>query len=289
MLGQEPTIMPAKAGYIGARGSYVPTRPAVHTAVTGEDGYLVRQGDLQHPPPRTPSALTQLGTTREAKNPDLFLLPEPERWVPGTRNIVPKRTGIQMKPAKQFLDYEEPVYDGPGGGKGNQKLREAESINLPDLPHPHAFKRWKNEVRHTVSTCSDKPMRALAWLTSIESAASWEDIKVDLDFYSMEIRLSKSVIALFNSPSVQDQTVKLIQRDLKLNFALQVELYQSHDKILLGRQLLKMVYGTYAISIPHAKQLDADALRSARYDGSDLMKFQHKWKRMAANLNFAPD
>ena len=195
--------MPAKAGYIGARGPYVPLRPAVHNAVTGEDGYLVRQGDLQHPPPRTPYALTELGTTREARNPDLFLLPEPERWVRGTRNIVPKRTGIQMKPAKEFLDYEEPVYDGPGGGKGTQKLREAESIRLPDPPHPHAFKRWKNEVRQTVSTCSDKPARALAWLTSIESAASWEDIKVDLDFYSMEIKLSKSVIALFNSPSVQ--------------------------------------------------------------------------------------
>ena len=83
--------------------------------------------------------------------------------------------------------------------------------------------------------------------------------------------------------------MKLIQRDLKLSFALQVELYQSHDKILLGRQLLKMVYDKYAISIPHAKQLDADALRSVRYDGSDLTKFQHKWKRMVADLNFAPD
>ena len=59
----------------------------------------------------------------------------------------------------------------------------------------------------------------------------------DNEFYSLEIELSKAMLALFNSTSLSDPAVKLIQRDLRQDWTLKNTLYQSHD--ILGRQLLK--------------------------------------------------
>ena len=48
--------------------------------------------------------------------------------------------------------------------KDKPKTKEAEVMNLNNMPAPESYRNWKNHVRDEVKSCSDRPDEAWAWL-----------------------------------------------------------------------------------------------------------------------------
>ena len=44
------------------------------------------------------------------------------------------------------------------------KVKEAETINLPDFPNPESYRSWKTATREAVRAASDSPDEAFKWI-----------------------------------------------------------------------------------------------------------------------------
>ena len=47
---------------------------------------------------------------------------------------------------------------------GKPKVKEAETINLPEFPNPESYRSWKTATTEAVRAASDSPDEAFKWI-----------------------------------------------------------------------------------------------------------------------------
>ena len=51
--------------------------------------------------------------------------------------------------------------------EGKPKVKEAQTIKLPDFPSPETYRSWRTSVREVVRAASDRPDEAFAWVEEV--------------------------------------------------------------------------------------------------------------------------
>ena len=73
---------------------------------------------------------------------------------------------------------------------GKPKVKEAETINLPEFPNPEAYGSWKTATREAVRAASDSPDEAFKWiLEAYDKDASHESLRDPGKFLTLDTKL----------------------------------------------------------------------------------------------------
>ena len=74
------------------------------------------------------------------------------------------------------------------------RVKEAETIRLPDFPNPESYRSWKIAVREAVRAASDKPDEAFNWVQEVyEKTATNEALRVTGKFLTLDTKILNSL------------------------------------------------------------------------------------------------
>ena len=108
------------------------------------------------------------------------------------------------------------------------KVKEAETIKLPDFPNPETHRSWKTAACEAISAASDQPDAALAWILEVyRKDASHETLRDPGKFETLDIKLLASL-----SKVAKGELARQV-----LNFK---EVEAGHERAVRGRQVLYM-------------------------------------------------
>ena len=80
----------------------------------------------------------------------------------GTPGAVPEANANPLQQAaNEVLEAAKLLKGDTGAGEEKPKVKEAESIKLPDFPNPETYRSWKIATREAVRAASDRPDEAL--------------------------------------------------------------------------------------------------------------------------------
>ena len=70
------------------------------------------------------------------------------------------------------------------------KVKEAESIKLPEFPSPETYRSWKTAARETIRTASDSPDDAFQWVLDVyRPEASHDGLRDPGKFLTLDTKL----------------------------------------------------------------------------------------------------
>ena len=70
------------------------------------------------------------------------------------------------------------------------RVKEAETIRLPDFPNPESYRTWKIAVREAVRAASDKPDEAFNWVQEVyEKTATNEALRITGKFLALDTKI----------------------------------------------------------------------------------------------------
>ena len=159
-----------------------------------------------------------------------------------------------------------------GGTKNN---KEAEKINLPNLPKADMFRHWKLTVRKIILSASLDPDATWKWLLEIEKINTTFDSLYDPGDYfrTLDTKLCVAVDTL-----VKDNS------SLKSDIDIETETLAKQGKRIAGRQVLQMVYKSYKTNVENSTVYDVMDVIAVGLHGNRMEHFLHRWDKVILGL-----
>ena len=153
--------------------------------------------------------------------------------------------------------------------------KEAEKINLPNLPKAHAFRNWKLTVRKTILSASVDPDATWLWLLEIEKdTTTYDSLQIPGDYFrTLDTKLCVAVDNL-----VKDND------SLKNDIMIATETLAKAGKRIAGRQVLYMVYDSYKTSVANGTVFDVMDVIAVELHGNHMEHFLHRWDKVILGL-----
>ena len=86
----------------------------------------------------------------------------------GTPGAAPEANANLLQQAtNEVLEVAKLLKGETGAGEEKPKVKEAESIKLPDFPNPETYRSWKIATREAVRAASDRPDEAFDWILAV--------------------------------------------------------------------------------------------------------------------------
>ena len=134
------------------------------------------------------------------------------------------------------------------------RFREADKVNIPNLPDAVRYRNWKVAVREELMGASGRLVEAFAWIRQLDDPAFTYDVLQDSgEFLTLDMKLAAALTA---------KAFGEIGRKLSLR----KEKEYQHGRLVKGRQMLHMIHDFYKVTE------EAGAL----YDFQDLLAAQIK-------------
>ena len=153
------------------------------------------------------------------------------------------------------------------------RVKEAESIRLPDFPNPESYRSWKIAVREAVRAASDRPDEAFNWVQEVyEKTATNEALSITGKFITLDTKI-----------------LNALSRVAKGEWNRQVINYKESEaaagRAVRGRQVLFMFEQFFKTNEAAGSLYSVEDLLKVKLTGDDLSTFIHNWESVIAGLN----
>ena len=132
----------------------------------------------------------------------------------GTPGAAPEANVVPLQQAaNEVLEAAKLLKGDKGAEEEKPKVKEAESIKLPDFPNPETYRSWKIATREAVRAASDRPDEAFDWILAVyDRHAGHSSLRDPGNLFDQHFKTNEEVGSLY---SVEDLLkVNLLQDDL---------------------------------------------------------------------------
>ena len=157
------------------------------------------------------------------------------------------------------------------------KVKEAETIKLPEFPNPETYRSWKTAAREAIRAASDQPDSAFAWILEVyKKDASHEKLRDPGKFLTLDTKLLASL-----SKVAKGELARQI-----LNFK---EVEAGQERAVRGRQVLYLFDQHFKTNEEVGSLYSVEDLLKVTLVQDDLTTFLHNWESVIAGMSHIPD
>ena len=157
------------------------------------------------------------------------------------------------------------------------KVKEAESIRLPDFPSPETYRSWKISMRETVRAASDQPDEAFKWLLEVYTKeATLESLRETGKFLTLDTKLLAALS-------------KIVKGELGRRILNHKEVEASKGHAVRGRQVLLMFEQFFKTNEEAGSLYSVEDLLKVTLNSDDLSTFIHNWESVIAGMSHVPE
>ena len=204
---------------------------------------------------------------------------------------VPKRHGQTFDVEKVAEDENSGDRNDLGGGPPGlpnpsmfmnkwppQKVKEAETIKLAQLPEIAQFDAWKIGVRKQVMAASGRRDEAFQWIMEVEDTNfTYEDLSDCTNFETLDAKLSAAISVIANKGNIGREITNM------------EKLAAKKRTILSSRQLLRIIYKQYETDAEKGNLYEMRDLLAITYPGDDHIElFLANWNETVDNMEENP-
>ena len=165
--------------------------------------------------------------------------------------------------------------------EGKPRVKEADTIAIPDMPTPETYRQWKNLVRELVRSSSDKPDEAWEWIMEV-----WDP---NLSRVELEAKLQ-------NPGKFVTLDTKLLTKSARGDLGNRI-LNHKEEQAKKGHQTrgrtVLLMFDDYFKTSEEAGTLYSleDLLKVAKFGDTiaDLKKFINRWDAVLAGMKKEPE
>ena len=157
------------------------------------------------------------------------------------------------------------------------KVKEAESIRLPDFPNPEMFRSWKIATREAIRAASDRPDDAFEWILEVyDKNASYEKLREPGKFVTLDTKLLAALS-------------KVAKGDLDKHILNFKETEAAQKRSVRGRQILYLFEQHVKTNEEVGSLYSVEDLLKVNMVGDDLTSFLHNWESIIAGMSHIPE
>ena len=157
------------------------------------------------------------------------------------------------------------------------KVKEAESIRLPDFPNPETYRSWKTATREAIRAASDRPDDAFEWILEVyDKEASHEKLREPGKFVTLDTKLLAALS-------------KVAKGDLGRHILNFKETEAAQTRSVRGRQVLYLFEQHFKTSEEVGSLYSVEELLKVNMVGDDLTSFLHNWESVIAGMSHVPE
>ena len=157
------------------------------------------------------------------------------------------------------------------------KVKEAESIRLPDFPNPETYRSWKTATREAIRAASDRPDDAFEWILEVyDKNASHEKLREPGKFVTLDTKLLAALS-------------KVAKGDLGRHILNFKETEAAQKRSVRGRQVLYLFEQHFKTNEEVGSLYSVEDLLKVNMVGDDLTSFLHNWESVIAGMSHVPE
>ena len=168
--------------------------------------------------------------------------------------------------------------------EGKPRVKEADTIAIPDMPTPETYRQWKNLVRELVRSSSDKPDEAWEWIMEVwDPKLSRAELEAKLQNPGKFVTLDTKLTAALTKSARGDLGNRILNHK-------EEQAKKGHQT--RGRTALLMFDDYFKTSEePGTLYSLEDLLKVAKFGDTiaDLKKFINRWDAVLAGMKKEPE
>ena len=195
-----------------------------------------------------------------------------------TPGAVPEANANPLQQAANEVLEAAKLFKGDtGAGEEKPKVKEAESIKLPDFPNPETYRSWKIATREAVRAASDRPDEACDWILAVyERHAGHSSLRDPGKFVTLDTKLLAALTKVAKGE---------LARQI-LNFK---ETEAGERRAVRGRQVLYLFDQHFKTNEEVGSLYSVEDLLKVNLLQDDLSTFIHNWEGVVAGMSHVPD
>ena len=150
-----------------------------------------------------------------------------------------------------------------------------EKIDIKQWPSITGFRNLKLSFKKQVAAASRFSQEAVAWITAVEKADSFEALEESGAFPQLDAKLSADMDSILCGEFRKQVQVEETALSLK-------------GKMIKGRQVAWMTYKHFKLSEVDGAMLEWEELLHVELRGDNLQRFENDWGSMCLNIRELP-
>ena len=196
----------------------------------------------------------------------------------GTPGAAPEANANPLQQATNEVLEAAKLLKGEAGAREEKpKVKEAESIKLPDFPNPETYHSWKIATRQAVRAASDRPDEAFDWILAVyDRHAGHSSLRDPGKFVTLDTKLLAALTKVAKGE---------LARQI-LNFK---ETEAGERRAVRGRQVLYLFDQHFKTNEEVGSLYSVEDLLKVNLLQDDLSTFIHNWESVVAGMSHVPD
>ena len=196
----------------------------------------------------------------------------------GTPGAAPEANANPLQKAtSEVLEAAKLLNGETGAGEEKRKVKEAESIKLPDFSNPETYRGWKISTREAVRAASDRPDEAFDWILAVYDRHAGHSSLRDLGKF---VTLDTKLLAALTKVAKGELARQI------LNFK---ETEAAERRAVRGRQVLYLFDQHFKTNEEVGSLYSVEDLLKVNLLQDDLSTFIHNWESVVAGMSHVPD
>ena len=196
----------------------------------------------------------------------------------GTPGAAPEANAIPpQQAANEVLEAAKLRKGDKGAEEEKPKVKEAESIKLPDFPNPETYRSWKIATREAVRAASDRPDEAFDWILAVYDRHAGHSSRRDPGkFVTLDMKLLAALTKVAKG--------ELARQILNLK-----ETKAGERGAVRGRQVLYLFDQHFKTNEEVGSLYSVEDFLKVNLLQDDLSTFIHNWESVVAGMSHVPD
>ena len=191
----------------------------------------------------------------------------------------PAATGADLIAQTQqaLLEAAKLLKGDKSGEDDKPKVKEAETIRLPDFPNPETYRAWKTATREAVRAASDRPDEAFSWILEVYSKnADHDKLREPGKFLTLDTKILAAL-------------TKVAKGELSRQVLTFKETEAVQGRAVRGRQVLLMFDQYFKTNEEVGSLYSVEDLLKVTLHSDDLTTFLHNWESVIAGMSHVPE
>ena len=178
-------------------------------------------------------------------------IPRPERAAGDRRRATNQETPADETSSVGTVSDVAPVQEIVNAI--NTSTKEADKIELPNIPEGNHFRTWRIAVREAVASSSRDPKAAFLWIQKVEATrTSSADLAETDGFATLDSKLATALR-------------KVVTGTLSRSVNVEKEKLAASGQMMTGRQILLMIYTHFRVTEVDNNMLDLEDLIAVKH------------------------
>ncbi len=158
------------------------------------------------------------------------------------------------------------------------RVREADSVKLPNLPDVGGFRQWKRTARAAICAASGRGGAVFSWVLAAEDPTATLDALSNSEGHdSLDAKLASAIEGITSG-------------EVAANIGLHADREARRGRLLTGRQALKIVHDYYRADADEAAVYGVAELLAVEYsDAIGVPQFLANWDTILAGMRQEPE